>query len=136
VGWLANKPGLVHTNETLLRNPAKYVWAAVENGIPPQYVKGSYVTDIEPEPKEWTPYNEIGDASESGAGVLAANRRVRKNPEFNNYSITWQGLHQDLFDLIRSPKKRKGPSRLLLANRVKRKLKLTMYSITGVLSWR
>jgi hypothetical protein len=136
VGWLANKPGLVHTNETLLQSPAKYVWAAVENGIPPRYVRGASVTDIKSEPKERTAYNEIGDASESGAGIQAANRRVRKNPEFNNYSITWEGLHQDLFDLIRSSKPQNGMARLLLANRIKRKLRLTVHSITNVLSWR
>jgi hypothetical protein len=136
VGWLANKPGLVHTNETLLQRPAKYVWAAVENGIPPRYVRGASVTDIKSEPKERTAYNEIGDASESGAGIHAANKRVRKNPEFNNYSITWEGLHQDLFDLIRSSKTKNGMARLLLANRVKRKLRLTVHSITNVLCWR
>jgi hypothetical protein len=136
VGWLANKPGLVHTNETLLQSPAKYVWAAVENGIPPRYVRGASVTDIKSEPKERTAYNEIGDASESGAGIQAANKRVRKNPEFNNYSITWESLHQDLFDLIRSSKTKNGMARLLLANRVKRKLRLTVRSITNVLCWR
>ena len=136
VGWLANKPGLVHTNETLLQSPAKYVWAAVENGIPPRYVRAASVTDIKSEPKERTGYNEISDASESGAGIQAANRRVSKNPEFNNYSITWEGLHQDLFDLIRSSKRQNGMSRLLLANRIKRKLRLTVYGITNLVSWR
>jgi hypothetical protein len=136
VGWLANKPGLVHTNETLLQSPAKYVWAAVENGIPPRYVRAASVTDIQSEPKERTGYNEISDASESGAGIQAANRRASKNPEFNNYSITWEGLHQDLFDLIRSPKTQNGMSRLLLANRIKRKLRLTVYGITNLVSWR
>jgi len=136
VGWLANKPGLVHTNETLLQSPAKYVWAAVENGIPPRYVRAASVTDIKSEPEERTGYNEISDASESGAGIQAANRRVIKNPEFNNYSITWEDLHQDLFDLIRSPKTQNGMSRLLLANQIKRKLRLTVYSITNVVSWR
>lgn len=133
VGWLANKPGLVHTNETLLQSPAKYVWAAVENGIPPRYVRAASVTDIKSEPKERTGYNEISDASESGAGIQAVNRRVRNNPEFNNYSITSEGLHQDLFDLIRSSKTPSGMSRLLLANRIKRKLRLTVHSITNIL---
>jgi hypothetical protein len=136
VGWLANKPGLVHTNETLLQSPAKYIWAAVQNGIPPRYVRAASVTDIKSEPKERAGYNEISDASESGAGIQAANRRVRKNPEFNNYSITWEGLHQDLFDLIQSSKTPTRMSRLLLANRIKRKLRLTVHRITNILSSR
>ena len=74
VGWFANKPGLVHTNETLLQNRAEYVWAAVENGIPPRYITRDSVSDIKSESKERLAYNEISDASESGAGIQSANK--------------------------------------------------------------
>jgi hypothetical protein len=136
VGWFTNKPGIVHTNQTLLENPAAYVWANVENGIPPQYISSDTVTDYEPEPEERIAYNEIEDATESGAGIHAANKRVRERPEFNNYSIRWEVLHRQLLDLIRSSKTKRTIVPLLLANRLKRKLRMTIRSITNVLSWR
>ena len=77
VGWFANKPGIIHTNHKLLETPARYVWAAVENAIPPQYVSSACITDVRPEPKEQIAYNGIEDASESGAGIKALNERVR-----------------------------------------------------------
>jgi hypothetical protein len=126
----------VHTNQTLLENPAAYVWANVENGIPPQYIGSDTVTDYESRAKEGTGYNEIEDATESGAGVQAMNRRVRENPEFNNYSIQWEGLHNELSALIRSSRTKSAMTPLLLANRLKRTLRMTIRSITNVLSWR
>jgi hypothetical protein len=136
VGWFTNKPGIVHTNQTLLENPAAYVWANVENGIPPQYIGSATVTDYESRAKEGTGYNEIEDATESGAGIQAANKRVRENPEFNNYSIQWEGLHNELSALIRSSRTKSAMTPLLLANRLKRTLRMTIRSITNVLSWR
>jgi hypothetical protein len=136
VGWFTNKRGVVHTNRTLLKNPASYVWANVENGIPPHYIALACVTDYQSPSEERLAYNAIEDATESGAGIQAANRRVRDNPEFNNYSIAWEGLHHDLFNLLRSSKTKNGMARLLLTNWVKRKVRLTVRSITNVLSWR
>ena len=134
VGWLANKPGLVHANETLIQSPAEYVWAAVENGIPPRYVKIASVTDIESEPKERMAYNEISDASESGAGIHAVNKRRSANSEFSNYSVQWEALHNDLVDLIRSPRTKRSMMRVLLTTRIKRKLRTTLRKVTSVLS--
>ena len=48
-GWFANKPGIIHTNHKLLETPARYVWAAVENAIPPQYVSSACITDGGPQ---------------------------------------------------------------------------------------
>jgi hypothetical protein len=134
VAWFTNKAGIVHTNQTLLKNPAAYVWANVENGIPPQYVDRARVTDHRPRPEERITYNEIEDAGESGAGIQAANKRGRENPEFNNYSIQWEALRDGLVDLIRSPKVKARVAGLVLANRVKRSVRTTMRSITSSLS--
>jgi hypothetical protein len=130
VGWLTNKPGIVHTNQKLLENPAQYVWAAVENGIPPRYVSPVCVSDVRSEPRERIAYNEIEDASESGAGIKALNKKVRGNPELDNYQVKWEVVHHDLVDLIRAPKRRLKLEPLILANRTKRKLRMVVRSIT------
>jgi hypothetical protein len=135
VGWFANKPGIVHTNQTLLQSPAEYVWTAVEDGIPPRYASTAVVADIQSETKERIGYNEINDANESGAGVLAVNKRVRANPEFDNYSVKWEALYHDLVDLIRSPTTNNAMVPLILAKRAKRRLRTAMRSTTEFFNW-
>ncbi len=47
IGWLANKPGVVHSNRrTLLQRPAPWVAAQVENGCLPIYIPDDYVEDL------------------------------------------------------------------------------------------
>jgi hypothetical protein len=133
VGWFTNKHGIVHTNQTLLQKPAKYIWEAVENGIPPRYIDSASVTDIHSESGERIFYNEISDASEIGAGTQAANEKVRQNAEFTNYSVQWKALHSDLVDLIRSPKVKGRMAAFILAHRVRRRVRLTARTLVNVL---
>jgi len=134
VGWFTNKHGIVHTNQTLLQTPAKYIWESVENGIPPRYIDSASVTDIQSASEERIFYNDITDASEIGAGTQATNRKVRQNAEFTNYSVQWRALHSDLVDLIKSPKIKHRMAAFMLAHRVRRKVRLTMRNIVSVLS--
>jgi hypothetical protein len=133
VGWLTSKPGIIHTNQTLSENPAKYVWAAIENVIKPRYLGCAHVRDVQRIEESGLAYYEVVDARESGAGVLATNRRVRTNPEFNNYVIESEALFDDLLALIQSPKMalRLAPS--VVVNRVKRMLRKTLQGLTSSL---
>ena len=40
IGWLANKPGIIHTNQSLLETPIM-CWATIENAPVPRYVRRS-----------------------------------------------------------------------------------------------
>jgi hypothetical protein len=133
VGWLTNKPGIIHTNRKLLEGSAKYVWAAIENAVKPRYVKRTCVEDVRGMQREAVIYNEISEANESGAGIQALNKRARGNPEFNNYIVEWEELYKDLLDLIRTPKitLRLAPS--LLVNASKRRLKEALQGVTNML---
>ena len=134
VGWFTNKHGIVHTNRTLLQHPAKYVWEAVENGIPPRYLSAASVTDLDSEEEERIFYNAINDASETGAGMAAANERVRQNPEFKNYSIDWRALHAELVDVIRSPRTKPGMAAYVMAHRVRRRLRSVLGGVVSLFS--
>ena len=60
IGWLANKPGVIHSNRrTLLQRPAPWVAAQVENGCLPTYIPDDHVEDM---------------AEEQGADQIAASR--------------------------------------------------------------
>jgi hypothetical protein len=131
VGWLARKPGVIHTNQTLLQQPPEYIWAAVEKAVPPRFVRGECVSDIRSAERSSFRYNAISDADESGAGVLAVNDRVCANPEFNNYRVDWKALYYDVLSLIRSPKNSFTPLPILL-RRSKMKLKKTIQEFRAV----
>ena len=104
-----------------------------QNGIPPRYIDSASVTDIHSDSGERVFYNEITDASETGAGTQAANEKVRQNAEFTNYSVQWKALHNDLVDLIRSPKVKGRMAAFILAHRVRRRVRLTARTIVNVL---
>ena len=102
VGWFADKPGIIHTNTTALKNPV--VWAAIENETKPRYVRRAAVSDVRNTKKEAIMYRKVSDLKESGAGILSAVERAQGNPDFDNYELNWQALYSDLMDLIHSPK--------------------------------
>jgi hypothetical protein len=133
VGWFTNKHGVVHSNRTLLQHPARYVWEAVEGGIPPRYLSAASVTDMDSDEEERVFYNAISDAGEAGAGTQAANQRVRQNAEFQNYWLPWQDLHSELIDLIRSPRVKPRLRAIVFAHRTRRKIRNTMRGIRQML---
>ncbi len=102
VGWLAHRPGVIHSNRTLLQNPADYVWTSVQGALPPRYVAREAVWDVEgflDQPR----YNETLDASESGAGVLAINNRMKLRPAFANYRVDPEAIRVELEALLDMP---------------------------------
>jgi hypothetical protein len=104
VGWLANKPGIVHANTTVLDHPAKYVWTPVQHGIKPRYVQRAAVTDVRNIGRKPVIYREVSDLKESGAGILSAVKRVQGDPEFDNYELDWQALYRGLLEILRPHK--------------------------------
>jgi hypothetical protein len=101
VGWLANKPGVIHANTARLDWRAEYVWTAVEHETKPRYVPRAAVTDVPSIEKKPLIYAEASDLNESGAGILSHNRRL-SDWEMDNYELDWLALYSDLVDLIRS----------------------------------
>jgi hypothetical protein len=106
VGWLANNPGVIHTNTTRLDWRSDYIWTAVEHGIKPRYVPRTAVRDVPSiekkqlmEPSQL--YAAASDYNESGAGILSHNRRIR-DWGMDDYELDWLALYSDLVDLIRS----------------------------------
>jgi hypothetical protein len=47
VGWLANKPGVVHSNTKVLKSSHHYIENAREKGIKPIYIHPRFVQDIQ-----------------------------------------------------------------------------------------
>ena len=101
VGWLANKPGVIHANTIRLDWRADYIWTAVEHGTRPRYVPRAAVTDVPSIEKKPLIYAEASDLNESGAGILSHNRRI-SDWGMDNYELDWLALYSDLVDLIRS----------------------------------
>jgi hypothetical protein len=132
VGWLTNKPGIIHTNQTLLENPSAYIWAAAENGLRPRYVRPAAVDDVRDHRVETVIYREVREAQGKG-WIQTGVKAVKGNPEFNNYKLDWEPLYEDLLDLIRSPKItfRLAPSTLV--HKAKRKVKKTLRRVTSSL---
>jgi hypothetical protein len=132
VGWLANKPGIIHANTTVLENPAKYVWAAVENACRPRYIQRAAVTDVR-NMKGEVIYREVSDLKESGAGILAEVKKVQGDPAFDNYELNWQALYADLADLIRLPKILYKFDHEVMVNSWKRQVKKILHTLTNAL---
>jgi hypothetical protein len=128
VAWLANKPGIIHTNQTLLENPSQYIWAAIANAIPPRYVRRASVEDVRNIQVEAVLYRKLTDAR---TGVQAEAKSVQGDPEFNNYELHWRALYDDLLDLLKSPKITLKLALSVLLHRSKRKLKKALQSLTS-----
>jgi hypothetical protein len=132
VGWLTNKPGIIHTNHELLECPPSYIWTKIEGARKPSYVRLNTVTHIRSADKQPVIYREISDFGESGAGNVAGVTRVQGNPEFDNYSVEWEPLYRDLLPLIRASRKRLAiPSPLVLLNGSMRGIKKTLQTLTN-----
>jgi hypothetical protein len=127
VGWLANKPGIIHANSAFLGNPV--VWKVVKNAIKPHYVPRSAVSDVRSINK--VIYREVSDFKESGAGILSANKRVQDGPLFDNYELDWQALYSDLMDLIRLPKILHKLDRGVVVHGFKRDVKKMLHTLTN-----
>jgi hypothetical protein len=104
VAWFAQKPGVVHSNKTILNDPARYVSSAVENPIQPRYLSITDVSDVRPDTDAEVRYNEIDDANESGSGISTLNKQRRGNPEFNNYVINSEALCNTVESVLESSK--------------------------------
>jgi hypothetical protein len=104
VGWLANKPGIIRANRTILTNSRylHHIWTTVQGGVMPRYTRCSSVTDVPNDKKEAFFYKRSGDYNSVGAGIQATDKRVQDDPDFANYSVDWQPLLDELLDLIRS----------------------------------
>jgi hypothetical protein len=129
VGWLANKPGIIHTNTTLLEHSTKYIWAPVVCAVRPWYVPRTAVTDLRSIKKQANTYQEVSDLKESGAGILSAIERVQGDPEFDNYELDWEGLYGDLAYLIRSNKILRKLDCKMITIDCKRKMKKILHNI-------
>ena len=132
VGWLANKPGIIHTNRTLLENPANYIWGAMESSIRPRYVGRARVEDERLMEVNEVIYSEVSEAREN-AGILAGVKRVQGNPEFNNYDLDWKVLYEELLDIIRAPSVTHSLSGSRFFYRAKAKLKKAVRGLTSKL---
>jgi hypothetical protein len=131
VGWFANKPGIIHTNRTVLANPSKYIWAAIDNAIRPHYISDAAVTDIR-NLERAVLYRELRDLNESGAGILAAVKRIQEDPDLDNYDVDWEVLLKELLELIRSPRRTAHLDLSVLADRSKKRAKKILQSLTNL----
>jgi len=130
VGWLTNKPGIVHSNQKLLENPPRYIWTAVENAIRPHYVRRVAVADVLNIQEKGTIYRQVSDLNEIGAGIQAAIKRVQADPEFNNYELCWMTLNKDVLNLLHSSKATIRLDWWMLMNNLKRKAKNILQGLT------
>jgi hypothetical protein len=80
VGWLANKQGIVHSNQKVLKNPYNYVGKAREFGIPPIYISHIHVKDTKIEGKE---ANDL-------------------RGDLDNYDLDWTVLYDEVLKLTKS----------------------------------
>jgi hypothetical protein len=120
VGWLANKPGLIHTNQTLLG--ADYIWRVIENAMVPKYVRASSVTDLGNVQRDRVIYKKLSDLNEIGLGLQKLDRKIENNPEFGNYSVEWQAIAEGLRELIRSRTLNPFPRKTVFVISTKRRL--------------
>ncbi len=128
VGWLGSKPGVIHSNLTLLGGPSPFIWSAVQDAKVPRYVNPSTVSDVEP--NGTVLYKQLSDYAEVGAGIRAADRKASAKPEFNNYTVEWRPVFEDLLDLLESRKRVFVISRREVTRRFKRAVKETIRGLT------
>lgn len=80
VGWLANKPGIVHSNRKVLRESQDYVSDVRELGLPPIYINHLYAKNI-----------------------ILDDENIKSDPRNNldNYDINWKILLREMQRLIK-----------------------------------
>jgi hypothetical protein len=105
VGWLANKPGIIHANQSLLGNFYRnYVWTTVEDAYAPKFVRRSSVVNVDNTRLKLILYSSMYDRTEAGAGINETNKRLKLGQEFFNYQVEWSSLYFDILDMIKSPR--------------------------------
>lgn len=82
VGWLANKPGVVHTNRKTLNISRFHTLSARESGVEPIYIEEKYIQDVET--------------------TLKWRRPENRKAEYNDYEMDWQPGYKELLKLARS----------------------------------
>ena len=69
----------------------------------PNYVRASSVVDVPSGLTGETIYKSTNDRREIGTGAVAADRKVARNPEFNNYTLEGNALLEAVLALLESP---------------------------------
>jgi hypothetical protein len=132
VGWLGGKPGIIHSNQTLLSYSNRYIWASIEDALVPRYVRMSAVSDIPRDSEQdISIYKRVNDYSEVGAGIRSVDNVAEIRPEFNNYRVEWEALFEDLVDLLQSPAASDGIRSL---GRLKRKVRKAIWFVSETLN--
>jgi hypothetical protein len=132
VGWFADKPGIIHSNKTVLRASSKHLWAAFERVVKPRFARHTAVVDVGSTKEHAVIYRETSDwQKESGAGLASMVKRAQSGADFENYEVDWEALYIDLIHLIRSPKILHRMDREVLLNMGKRKVKKIVRIITN-----
>jgi hypothetical protein len=121
VGWFANKRGIIHSNLNLLG--ADFIWTLIEDAKTPNYVRASSVVDVPSGLTGETIYKSTNDRREIGTGVVAADRKVARNPEFNNYTIEGNALLEDVLALLESPAEKSTANIAIKRKLIERKLR-------------
>jgi tetratricopeptide (TPR) repeat protein len=86
VTWIANKPGIIHTNKRVLQKPIYkrvYAWER-ENGIVPTFISEQDIIDV----TEGVQRKSLSDTRH----------------QLNNYNCGWQIIYQETLKLVRSLK--------------------------------
>jgi hypothetical protein len=131
VGWLANKPGIIHTNQWLLGTDERnYVWAAVENGKVPRFVRRSSVSDFNNTQRVEILYSSTEDRRESGAGIAAMNNKMKVGQEFDSYHVAWEPLLHDLCAVLKLKKSTVAWNALVYGWKIKLRNRLRI--VTGI----
>jgi hypothetical protein len=84
IGWLANKPGIVHCNRKIAEQKPLWVAAVREFGIMPKYVDPSHIKDV----------------------TIQSNEGERRT-DLDNYDIDWEILYKELKKLAQSIERKK-----------------------------
>jgi hypothetical protein len=133
VGWFVSKPGVIHSNHKLLDNSLKYIWSVTQNIVKPRYCSRSAVKTIRSPTTKANIYRQLKDIEESGAGLLAAVRRVQGDPEFDNYEVDWRQLRDDVGKVIKMPRIALQLNPEVLLTRVKRPVKRLLQGLMNCL---
>jgi hypothetical protein len=135
VAWFAKKPGIIHSNKTVLEASSKHLWAAFEYPVKPRFARHALVRDVHHNKEQPLIYRETSDwQKESGAGVLSMSKRHQRAPEFDNYELDWEALYSELVDLIRSSDTWGRMDTEIIAHLGKRKLKKILHTITNYIN--
>lgn len=135
VGWLARKPGVVHTNRTAFEDASKYIWAVVEAGIKPRYIAGATPAGGGERESREVLYRKVSDLKEIGAGLKEGVRKAEETSEFDNYEIDWHAIHDNLQRIIAAPRLRHRIDPSVWLERTKREAKRTLRNVTRTLDY-